>query len=118
MFAIFKRRDFRLMWSAQLVSTIGSALTDLAAGILVFEHTNSALSVGLILMVTALPTLFVGLFVMRSRSLLKPLRLLVEWAVWTPPMWRGFLERPRDPALLRPDDVIAWPAEQDGRIGL
>jgi MFS family permease len=62
MFAIFKRRDFRLMWSAQLVSTIGSALTDLAAGILVFEHTNSALSVGLILMVTALPTLFVGLF--------------------------------------------------------
>jgi GT2 family glycosyltransferase len=58
-----------------------------------------------------------GLFVMRSRSLLKPLRLLIEWAVWTPPMWRGFFERPRDPALLRPDDVIAWPAEQDERIG-
>jgi len=62
MFAIFRRRDFRLMWTAQLVSTIGSALTDLAAGILVFEHTGSALSVGLILMVTAIPTLFVGLF--------------------------------------------------------
>jgi MFS transporter, DHA3 family, macrolide efflux protein len=62
MFAIFRKRDFSLMWSAQLVSTIGSALTDLAAGILVFKLTNSALNVGLVLMVTAIPTLFVGLF--------------------------------------------------------
>jgi MFS family permease len=62
MFAIFKKRDFSLMWTAQLVSTIGSALTDLAAAILVFRITNSALSVGLTLLVTALPTLFVGLF--------------------------------------------------------
>ena len=61
MFAIFRKRDFRLMWTAQLVSTIGSALTDLAAGILVFQVTHSALSVGLVLMVTALPTLIVGL---------------------------------------------------------
>ena len=30
--AVFKRRDFVLMWIAQLVSTAGSALTDLAAG--------------------------------------------------------------------------------------
>lgn len=62
MFAIFRKRDFSLMWSAQLVSTIGTALTDLAAGILVFRLTGSALNVGLVLMVTALPTLFVGLF--------------------------------------------------------
>jgi MFS family permease len=62
MFQIFRKRDFSLMWSAQLVSTIGSALTDLAAGILVFKLTGSALNVGLVLMVTALPTLFVGLF--------------------------------------------------------
>lgn len=62
MFAIFRKRDFSLMWSAQLVSTIGSSLTDLAAGILVFELTKSALNVGLTLMVTAIPTLFVGLF--------------------------------------------------------
>src|SRR5215218_8315856 len=62
MFAIFRKRDFSLMWSAQLVSTIGSSLTDLAAGILIFRLTNSALNVGLVLMVTALPTLFVGLF--------------------------------------------------------
>src|SRR4026207_2176341 len=62
MFAVFKKRDFSLMWTAQLISTIGSALTDLAAAILVFRVTNSALNVGLTLLVTALPTLFVGLF--------------------------------------------------------
>jgi MFS family permease len=62
MFAIFRKRDFSLLWSAQLVSTIGSSLTDLAAAILVFRVTNSALNVGLVLLVTALPTLFVGLF--------------------------------------------------------
>lgn len=62
MFQIFRKRDFSLLWLAQLVSTIGSSLTDLAAGILVFRITGSALNVGLVLMVTALPTLFVGLF--------------------------------------------------------
>jgi CRP-like cAMP-binding protein/sugar phosphate permease len=62
MFAIFRKRDFSLMWSAQLVSTIGSSLTDLAAGILIFRYTGSAFAVGLTLMVTAIPTLFVGLF--------------------------------------------------------
>ena len=61
MFAIFRKRNFTLMWTAQLVSTIGSALTDLAAGILVFRLTGSALAVGLTLMVTAIPTLVVGL---------------------------------------------------------
>ena len=62
MFAIFRKRDFSLMWLAQLISTIGSSLTDLAAGILVWTLTGSALNVGLVLIVSALPTLFVGLF--------------------------------------------------------
>jgi DHA3 family macrolide efflux protein-like MFS transporter len=62
MFSIFRNRNFSFMWSAQLVSTIGSSLTDLAAAILVFRVTHSALNVGLTLLVTALPTLFVGLF--------------------------------------------------------
>ena len=61
MFAIFRKRDFRFLWSAQLVSTIGSSLTDLAAGILIFQRTNSALAVGLMLMATAVPSLVVGL---------------------------------------------------------
>ena len=61
MFAVFRRRDFSLLWIAQLVSTAGSSLTDLAAGIYVWRATNSALAVGLTLMVTALPSLVVGL---------------------------------------------------------
>jgi MFS family permease len=61
MFAIFRKRDFRFLWTGQLVSTIGSSLTDLAAGILIFERTHSALAVGLMLMATAIPSLVVGL---------------------------------------------------------
>jgi CRP-like cAMP-binding protein/predicted MFS family arabinose efflux permease len=49
------------MWVGQLVSTTGSALTSIAAGILVFRLTDSALAVGAMLMVTALPSLVVGL---------------------------------------------------------
>src|SRR5512137_2501641 len=60
-FSVFRNRSFTLMWTGQLVSTVGSALTSLAASILVFRLTGSALSVGLMLMATALPTLFVGL---------------------------------------------------------
>ena len=61
MFAVFRRRDFSLLWTAQLVSTAGSALTDLAAGIYVWRVTESTLAVGLTLMVTVLPSLVVGL---------------------------------------------------------
>ena len=61
MFAVFRKRDFTLLWLAQLVSTAGSALTDLAAGIFVWRVTESTLAVGLTLMVTAIPSLIVGL---------------------------------------------------------
>jgi CRP-like cAMP-binding protein len=61
MFAVFRKRDFTLLWIAQLISTAGSALTDLAAGIFVWRATESALAVGLTLMVTAIPSLVVGL---------------------------------------------------------
>jgi CRP-like cAMP-binding protein/sugar phosphate permease len=59
--AVFRRRDFALMWLAQLVSTAGSSLTDLAAGIYVFQQTGSAFLVGVTLMATAVPSLIVGL---------------------------------------------------------
>lgn len=59
--AVFRRRDFSLLWLAQLVSTAGSSLTDLAAAIWVYEQTGSALAVGLTLMATAVPSLVVGL---------------------------------------------------------
>src|SRR5512142_2514802 len=61
-FSVFRNRNFSLMWSGQLVSTMGSALTALAASIYVYRLTNSALSVGLMLMATAAPSLLVGLF--------------------------------------------------------
>ena len=61
MFAVFRKRDFSLLWLAQLISTAGSSLTDLAAGIYVYSVTGSALAVGLTLMVTAIPSLVVGL---------------------------------------------------------
>ncbi len=61
MFAVFRRRDFSLLWLAQLISTAGSSLTDLAAGIWVYRETGSALAVGLTLMATAVPSLVVGL---------------------------------------------------------
>ncbi len=61
-FAVFRNRNFSLIWTGQLVSTMGSALTSLAASIYIFRLTNSALSVGLMLMATAAPSLLVGLF--------------------------------------------------------
>ncbi|MBN1401499.1 MAG: MFS transporter, partial [Anaerolineae bacterium] len=60
-FAVFRRRDFRLMWIGQLVETSGSALTALAASIFVYRLTGSALSVGLMLMATAVPSVVLGL---------------------------------------------------------
>ena len=61
-FAVFRNRDFSKMWTGQLISTMGSALTSLAASIYIFRLTNSAMSVGLMLMATAAPSLLVGLF--------------------------------------------------------
>lgn len=58
---VFRKRDFALLWTAQLVSTAGSSLTDLAAAIYVFDKTGSSLLVGVTLMATAVPSLIVGL---------------------------------------------------------
>lgn len=60
-FAVFRNRNFALLWSGEFISTIGTSLTSLAASILVYRLTGSALSVGLMLMATIVPTLVVGL---------------------------------------------------------
>ncbi|HWU39593.1 MAG TPA: MFS transporter, partial [Candidatus Acidoferrum sp.] len=60
-YQVFRNRAFSLLWLGQLVSTTGSALTSLASSILIYRLTGSALSVGLMLIVTAIPTLFFGL---------------------------------------------------------
>jgi MFS family permease len=49
------------MWLAQLISTIGDSFTMIAAGILIYQKTGSALSVGLMLMATSIPTLLMGM---------------------------------------------------------
>ncbi|HEX5451492.1 MAG TPA: MFS transporter, partial [Candidatus Limnocylindrales bacterium] len=61
-FAVFRRPAFRFLWSGQFISTIGDALTIAAAGILVFQLTNSVLAVGLIAAAQLGPALVVGLF--------------------------------------------------------
>ena len=61
MFSVFHNRAFTLLWSGQLVSAIGSSLTALAASILVYRLTGSALSVGLMLIATSGPTVLIGL---------------------------------------------------------
>jgi len=61
-FAVFRNRNFSRIWTGQLISTMGSALTSLAASIYVFRLTGSAMSVGFMLMATAAPSLLVGLF--------------------------------------------------------
>jgi MFS family permease len=60
-FAVFRRRNFTLLWIAQFISTIGNGLTESAAAILVYKLTGSAASVGLVLLAAALPGLAVGL---------------------------------------------------------
>ncbi|HET7520312.1 MAG TPA: MFS transporter [Candidatus Limnocylindria bacterium] len=60
-FTVFRNRGFVYLWTGQLVSTIGDALTSLAAGIIVYRETNSVLNVGIMLMVSAIPTLVFGL---------------------------------------------------------
>ncbi len=62
MFSVFRNRSFTSLWVGQLISGMGSALTTLAASIMVFRITGSALSVGFMLIATAGPTILVGLF--------------------------------------------------------
>ena len=60
-FSVFRNRSFTLLWIGQLISSMGSALTALAASILVYRVTGSAQSVGLMLIATSGPTLVIGL---------------------------------------------------------
>ena len=61
MLSIFRNRNFTLLLTAMFVSDFGTAITSIAASILVFRETNSALSVGLMFIATSLPGLLFGL---------------------------------------------------------
>jgi MFS family permease len=61
MFAVFGRQNFTLLWVAQFISTIGNGMLAVAASLLVYRATGSAMSVGLMLLAASLPSLLVGL---------------------------------------------------------
>jgi MFS family permease len=61
LFSVFRNRNFTFMWTGDLISQFGSGITAIASSILVYRVTGSALSVGLMLMATALPGLIFGL---------------------------------------------------------
>jgi MFS family permease len=60
-FAVLRRRNFTLLWFGQLISTMGTALAELAASILVYRLTGSAAAVGLMLIAAAGPSVVLGL---------------------------------------------------------
>src|SRR5512143_1631566 len=60
-FSVFRNRNFSVLWVGQLVSTIGDSLMSLAASIMIYRLTGSALSVGLMLMATVAPSIVIGL---------------------------------------------------------
>ncbi len=60
-FAILRNHNFRLIWTGQLITEMGTSLTSLAASIYVYKVTGSALNVGLMMMASAAPSLLVGL---------------------------------------------------------
>jgi MFS family permease len=55
-----RHKNFALLWTAQFISVAGSSLGTLAAGVVVYRATGSALDVGLIMIATVLPSLGVG----------------------------------------------------------
>ncbi len=60
-FAIFRNRNFTWLWIGQLIGEMGSALTEMAAFIFVYQQTGSALNVGLMMVASSAPSLLVGL---------------------------------------------------------
>jgi MFS family permease len=55
-------RDYRLLWEAQVVSTYGDRLTQLALAALVYGITGSEVGLGIVLTVSELPHAVFGLF--------------------------------------------------------
>jgi MFS family permease len=58
---VLRIRDYRLLWAAQVVSTFGDRLTQIAITAVVFALTGSEVSIGLALSLTMLPQAAFGL---------------------------------------------------------
>ncbi len=55
-----RKRDFRLFWIGQIISSLGSTFTSFALPLLAFKITHSAFELGLTFMTTVLPYLLFG----------------------------------------------------------
>lgn len=60
-FAALRHRNFRLFWSGQLISLVGTWMQNVAQGWLVLTLTNSAFMLGLVSAIGSLPILFLAL---------------------------------------------------------
>ena len=60
-FALFRNRNYSVLWLTEFFSEFAVALCDLAVAILVFRLTGSAFLIGLVLIVQSLPSLVIGL---------------------------------------------------------
>ena len=53
-------RKFLLLWSGELISSIGGGLTSFGLGVYIFQQTGSAASMGLVTLLGFLPTLLLS----------------------------------------------------------
>lgn len=60
--SVFAVGEFRSMWAAELISTLGDQLARVALAVLVFNRTHSAALTGLTFALTYLPTMVGGIF--------------------------------------------------------
>lgn len=55
---------------------------------------------------SALCALLILVFMLKSRSITKPFRLIADWSVWSIPLALGFLERPKNLGTFTLEDMV------------
>jgi MFS family permease len=96
LFSSLRHRNFRLFWSGQLVSLIGTWMQTVAQAWLVLELTHSSLKLGIVSALQFLPMLFLSIFtgpfidyfdkrkiIIWSQALLMTLAFVLSILVWT-----------------------------------
>jgi len=78
--SVWRNRDFRLLWSGQIVSALGSQASGLAFPLLLLSITHSAAETGLLIAVRDLPNIVLPLpvGVLVERWVRKKLMILAE----------------------------------------
>ena len=76
-FAVLRERGFALFWAGQASTTIAGAMTNIAAAVIAYRLTGSALSVGLILIANVAPSLLIGLIAGALVDRMDPRRVMV-----------------------------------------